>query len=70
MKKFFVLLALVLAMVMTLTACGTFTCDLCKKEQDGVQLTATLNNQEVTVCQTCFDAIAEGLDAIDDVSQN
>ena len=53
MKKRIMAVCLMVAMVMSLTACGKFTCDLCGKEKSGKQYTYVLFGNEIVYCKDC-----------------
>ena len=76
MKKFLVLALVAVMSVVCLAGCGaekkadkdwTFKCDICQEESDGDKYTTTLNGEDVTICEDCYEDINEGFsDFIDE----
>jgi len=62
MKKILFTMLLVATLVLTLTSCGKFTCDLCGKEKSGKRYTEEVLGQEVTYCKECHDSLEDLLD--------
>ena len=60
MQKKMLSLALILTLMMlTLTGCGKFTCDLCGEEKSGKSYTASVLGEEVTICKDCKTELDE-----------
>ncbi len=55
MKKFIAVIAVVIAMVTMLTACGKFTCDLCQQEKSGKKTKITVDGETGVFCKDCKD---------------
>ena len=53
MKKFIAAALLTASLAFILTACGTFTCDLCKKESDGEKFEITIGDKTSYICENC-----------------
>ena len=53
MKKISFILV-TLALLLSLTACGKFTCDVCGKEKTGKQHKDELFGAEVIICDDCW----------------
>lgn len=64
MKKKVTVLLLTVATVLSLTACGKFTCDGCGKEKSGKSYKVTVLGQEMTVCKDCKKEVDEAKDAL------
>lgn len=54
MKKRMIALLIMTAMVVSLTACGKFTCALCGEEKVGKKHTGNILGMEVIVCNECY----------------
>lgn len=60
MKKFIGMIAMTLALLTLLTACGgTFTCDICGEEKSGRQYKEDLFGEEIVYCKDCKEALEE-----------
>lgn len=59
MKKIICSLVLLLAMLFALTACGTFTCDLCDEEKKGKKYEFEIMGENGICCEECHDEIEE-----------
>ncbi len=47
--------ALVFTMLlMTLTACGKFTCDLCEQEKSGKSHKSEILGEKIVICDECY----------------
>lgn len=58
MKKLICLLLVTIFVCSLLTGCiGTYTCDLCGKEDFGLIVTEEIFGQEYVFCDECADAI-------------
>ena len=66
MKKMISVLMVVVAMAMVLTACGKFTCDLCRKEKSGKKHETEILGQEIEICDDCYTTIDEGVSSLKD----
>ena len=58
MKKIIAIMLIVLTLL-SLTACGKFTCDYCKEETFGKKYTYELLGKTFTVCKDCNEDIEE-----------
>ncbi len=67
MKKRF--LITVVALSILLTACGSFTCDVCGQEKSGKQNSAQISGKAVVYCDAC-KATVESLQKVQDALQN
>ena len=65
MKKLICIVALLLAMVCILTACGKFTCDLCEEEVKGKKYKFELLGEEGVCCKDCHEELEELKDLLD-----
>lgn len=63
-RKILILLAAAMA-TLSLTACGSFTCDLCGEEGKGGGYKTTVWGEEVTICKDCKADLKELQDAFD-----
>ena len=63
MKK---VLAVVCALVLmlALTACSKFECDICGEEKTGKQHKRTILGEKVTMCDDCHEAFEKAEDAL------
>ncbi len=59
MKKLISVLLLVAVMATLLTACGSFTCGLCKKEKSGKKYDTEISGQAFVICKDCHDGLEE-----------
>ena len=65
MKKIITLLC-VLAMALSLVACGEkFHCDFCEKDKSGTKYTTEILGEEITYCKDCKKAIEKSLGSLD-----
>lgn len=53
MRKKITVLLLTVATVLSLTACGKFTCDNCGEEKSGKSYKVKVASEEVTLCKDC-----------------
>lgn len=53
------LLTITLFMLMSLTACGKFTCQLCGEEKSGRSYKETVLGEEIIICKDCHDDLEE-----------
>lgn len=61
MKKLIALLLLVVVLCTMLSACGTFTCDICGEEVTGRKYTEKIFGEEITYCKDCKEIIEDYL---------
>lgn len=59
MKKKITAVLLTVATVLSLTACGKFTCDMCGQEKSGKKHTESLLGQEITICDDCYKGVED-----------
>ena len=59
MKKLICVLMVVVIMATMLTACGKFTCDLCKEEKTGKKHETEVLGEEVVYCDDCYNSLKE-----------
>ena len=59
MKKKIIAIMLTAATVLSLTACGKFTCDICGQEKSGKKHTESILGQELTICNDCYKTIED-----------
>ena len=59
MKKKILAVLLTAATVLSLTACGKFTCDMCGEEKSGKKHTESLLGQDVTICNDSYKSIED-----------
>ena len=57
MKKIIVSIVLVLASMLVLVGCGSFTCDLCGEEKVGKQYKEEIFGEEFVYCADCHDEL-------------
>lgn len=50
-----IIVAMVGVMLLGLTACGKFTCDICGKEKTGKRHERTILGTEIVVCNDCVN---------------
>lgn len=55
MKRKISFLLLIVAVVMSLTACGKFTCDFCGEEKSGKNHKSNMMGEDVVICQDCYN---------------
>ena len=60
MKRKIIALIAVVALALSLTACGKFTCDMCGQEKGGKQHKSEMLGVEVVICDDCY----KGMDAL------
>lgn len=65
MKKKFTFFLLLLTTTLSLTACGSFKCDLCRQEKSGKSYTAEIIGKKITICKDCKAKIDKGIDGIE-----
>lgn len=53
MRKKVTVLLLTVATVLSLTACGKFTCDNCGEEKSGTSYKVKILGEEMTFCKDC-----------------
>ena len=70
MKKIVIALLLVVALVATLTACGTFKCDICGEEKSGSKHTEEILGEEVVICSDCYEEMEELGDDLEDLGDS
>ena len=58
---------LALAMAVLLTACGSFTCDICGKEKSGKRYKDEILGQEITYCKDCHENLEKLGDGLEDI---
>lgn len=58
MKKILALISAVVIMC-TMAACGSFTCDSCMQEKSGKKHKTELLGREVTICDDCYNSMAQ-----------
>ncbi len=60
-----ILIALTLgAVLVCLTGCGKFTCELCDSEKTGKQYKGEIAGEDVILCEDCYEDINELQDAL------
>lgn len=57
-RKITVVLIAVFAM-MSLTACGKFTCDFCGEEKSGKKYKVEWEDEEAVLCEDCYEGFQE-----------
>jgi hypothetical protein len=67
MKKLICGLVLTATLLVALTGCGKFTCDLCDEEKSGKQYKDEILGQEVVYCQDCYDELKELEEGLEDL---
>ena len=67
MKKI-IALALVIVTVFALTACGKFTCDLCKKERSGKRYKTEALGKEIVICENCNEKVSDVKGFVDGIA--
>lgn len=63
MKKLICVLLLVVTLASLLTACGKFTCDLCKESKFGKSYESEVLGSEITYCKDCKEKLEDLADA-------
>lgn len=63
-KKISVLLVAITAML-SLTACGKFTCDMCGQEKVGKNHKIEILGEEIIICDDCKSAMEDVGNALD-----
>jgi uncharacterized CHY-type Zn-finger protein len=56
MKKISIMMLLMVITVL-LTACEKYTCVVCSEEKGGKHYRAVLNEQEIVVCENCYQEL-------------
>lgn len=59
MKKKVLAIVLTAATVLSLTACGKFTCGICGEEKSGKKHTESVLGVELTICNDCYKEIED-----------
>lgn len=57
MKKLIGIVALVMVLVGTMTACGQFRCDLCAQEKSGRKHKYEAGDEISVLCDECYEEI-------------
>lgn len=67
MKKKITVLLLTMATVLSLTACGKFTCESCGEEKSGKSYKVSVLDQDMTVCGDCKKELDEAKNALNEL---
>ena len=59
MKRKISTILIVVAIALTMTACGKFTCDFCGEEKNGKNYKSEMLGEEVVICQDCYNELRE-----------
>ena len=57
MEKKFRMTILALAAAMSLTACGSFTCDFCGQQKSGHKYTVEILGEKGSICKECHEGL-------------
>lgn len=49
---------MLMALMLTLTACGKFTCDICGQEKGGKKHENDMLGEKIVMCDDCFKELA------------
>lgn len=67
MKKIIIAILALSALVVGMTACGKFTCDLCGEEKTGKKHTEEFLGEELVYCNECYEGMEDVGDALGDL---
>ena len=59
MKKIISSVIVLLSVLVALTSCSKFTCDLCEEEKIGKKHETEFLGREVVICDDCYDDLEE-----------
>ncbi len=59
MKKIIAVISL-LILILSLSACGKFTCNICQEEKSGQKHTQKILGNDVNICKDCYEAMTSG----------
>lgn len=48
-----------IVLLLTLTGCGKFTCNICGKEKSGKKYEEEMFGQKITICKDCYEDMQE-----------
>ncbi|MCR4643502.1 MAG: hypothetical protein K5697_15925 [Lachnospiraceae bacterium] len=57
MKKKIAVLFVSLIATLSLTACGSFKCQICEQEKSGTKHEVSMLGQTLTVCDDCYESM-------------
>ena len=66
MKKIVLSIFTLVALTLTLTSCGKFTCDLCGDEKSGKKHEEEVLGESVVICDDCYEDLDDLGDALED----
>lgn len=57
MKRIISTVLIVASLLLVMTSCGKFTCDLCGDEKKGKQHKEEVLGEEVVICDDCYEEL-------------
>jgi len=67
MKKKIIITLTVVTVMMSLTGCGKFKCDICGQEKSGKSYSVEVFGQQATLCKDCYDEMKELQEELQDL---